>query len=226
MEPSGQRCAHVSRCVACRTSHSDGLSLLKHPFERAGCGGRGRDVSRKRFAHYASWLQLIPGLDGSLSRQKVSTMASEQSALRPLTLPSLPPDFAHLSNLKLQLSQTQQAVEGYAQLRKKLETFTDEPAWEAYVRCLSSSSLGRQIDIRFNSFYRSRSALSPTSLDSSFTPTTLRKRLRRKRRQDRVSREEKREVRTQVRADGFCEAQSRQEKRQRGCRKVSRPFLG
>ncbi|BGO90478.1 hypothetical protein NBRC10512_006744 [Rhodotorula toruloides] len=60
-------------------------------------------------------------------------MASEQSALRPLTLPSLPPDFAHLSNLKLQLSQTQQAVEGYAQLRKKLETFTDEPAWEAYI---------------------------------------------------------------------------------------------
>ncbi|BGP30943.1 uri1, prefoldin-like chaperone [Rhodotorula toruloides] len=60
-------------------------------------------------------------------------MASEQSALRPLTLPSLPPDFAHLSNLKQQLSQTQQAIEGYAQLRRKLATFTDEPTWDAYI---------------------------------------------------------------------------------------------
>ncbi|BGP23623.1 uri1, prefoldin-like chaperone [Rhodotorula toruloides] len=60
-------------------------------------------------------------------------MASEQSALRPLTLPSLPPDVAHLSGLKLQLSQMQQAIEGFAQLRRKLETFTDEPTWNAYI---------------------------------------------------------------------------------------------
>lgn len=60
-------------------------------------------------------------------------MASEQSALRPLTLPSLPPDVAHLSDLKFQLAQTQQAIEGYTGLRTRLETFTDEPTWNAYV---------------------------------------------------------------------------------------------
>ncbi|GAA6052014.1 hypothetical protein JCM3770_002321 [Rhodotorula araucariae] len=54
-------------------------------------------------------------------------------ALRPLTLPSLSPELSRLSLLKAQLAAAEQDIEGYARLETKLATFTDEPAWNAFI---------------------------------------------------------------------------------------------
>lgn len=61
-------------------------------------------------------------------------MESVDAALHPLTLPTLPHDLALLSDLKLQLATARQEIHGYARLEGKLESFTDEPVWDAYVR--------------------------------------------------------------------------------------------
>ncbi|GAA6008514.1 hypothetical protein JCM10207_007139 [Rhodosporidiobolus poonsookiae] len=63
----------------------------------------------------------------------MATAATPDAALRPLTLPSLPPDLAHLSTLKQHLHHLRQDIHAYAQLQTKLETFTDEPTWDAYI---------------------------------------------------------------------------------------------
>ena len=61
------------------------------------------------------------------------------SALRPLTLRSLPPHLAEISSLKARLAQSQLALERYAQLESKLGTFTDEPVWNAWVSQVPSN---------------------------------------------------------------------------------------
>ncbi|POY76868.1 hypothetical protein BMF94_0120 [Rhodotorula taiwanensis] len=60
-------------------------------------------------------------------------MESVDAALHPLTLPTLPHDLALLSDLKLQLATARQEIHGYARLEGKLESFTDEPVWDAYI---------------------------------------------------------------------------------------------
>ncbi|GAA5961414.1 hypothetical protein JCM8115_003440 [Rhodotorula mucilaginosa] len=60
-------------------------------------------------------------------------MDSSSSALRPLTLRSLPPQLAEISSLKARLAQSQSALERYAQLQEKLATFADEPVWNAWI---------------------------------------------------------------------------------------------
>ncbi|GAA6020022.1 hypothetical protein JCM8202_004957 [Rhodotorula sphaerocarpa] len=56
-----------------------------------------------------------------------------RETLRPLTLPTLPPDLAHLSHLKQQLARAHQHRNGYAALQGKLENLTDEPRWSAWI---------------------------------------------------------------------------------------------
>jgi len=56
------------------------------------------------------------------------------SNLRPLTLPSLSPTLTKLSQLKSTLIALDQQRLQYIKLTNKLETFTDEPTWDAYVR--------------------------------------------------------------------------------------------
>lgn len=70
---------------------------------------------------------------------RTGSMADTDSALRPITLPSLPPSLVHLSKLKQQLQQLQQQVVVYEQLQTKLLTITDEPSWDALVCTLPSS---------------------------------------------------------------------------------------
>ncbi|GAA5869786.1 hypothetical protein JCM16303_001792 [Sporobolomyces ruberrimus] len=53
--------------------------------------------------------------------------------LRPLTLPSLSPSLTRLSNLKSEISFLHSKVDQYSKLAHKLETFSDEPTWNAYV---------------------------------------------------------------------------------------------
>ncbi|GAA6009215.1 hypothetical protein JCM11491_004230 [Sporobolomyces phaffii] len=60
-------------------------------------------------------------------------MTTSDSNLRPLTLPSLSPSLARLSALKSRISALEAQVEQYARLAAKLETFTDEPTWNAYI---------------------------------------------------------------------------------------------
>lgn len=60
-------------------------------------------------------------------------MSDSDSALRPITLPSLPPDLVHLSSLKQQLQHTKQQIKAHEQLQTKLSDITDEPSWEALV---------------------------------------------------------------------------------------------
>ncbi|GAA5911426.1 hypothetical protein JCM8208_005057 [Rhodotorula glutinis] len=54
-------------------------------------------------------------------------------ALRPLTLPSLSPPLAHLQQLRVQLAQAHERIQGYRHLDHKLATFTDQPTWNAYI---------------------------------------------------------------------------------------------
>lgn len=63
-----------------------------------------------------------------------------RESLRPLTLPTLPPDLAHLSHLKQQLARAHQHRNGYAALQGKLENLTDEPRWNAWVSTALSVS--------------------------------------------------------------------------------------
>ncbi|GAA5858430.1 hypothetical protein JCM1840_001201 [Sporobolomyces johnsonii] len=60
-------------------------------------------------------------------------MQQPTAALRPLTLPSLPPDLSRLSELKAQLAQLHSDVERYQALERKLDGFTDQPTWNAYI---------------------------------------------------------------------------------------------
>jgi hypothetical protein len=59
--------------------------------------------------------------------------AMSDSNLRPLTLPSLSPTLTRLSALKSQITLLHSQVDQYSKLALKLETFTDEPTWNAYV---------------------------------------------------------------------------------------------
>ncbi|GAA6027933.1 hypothetical protein JCM8097_001788 [Rhodosporidiobolus ruineniae] len=60
-------------------------------------------------------------------------MASTDPALRPLTLPSLPPDLSTLAQLKQQLAQLHTQIEGYTHIQHKLDGFTDQPTYQAYI---------------------------------------------------------------------------------------------
>ncbi|GAA6061406.1 hypothetical protein JCM10212_004464 [Sporobolomyces blumeae] len=55
------------------------------------------------------------------------------SNLRPLTLPSLSPALTRLSDLKRHLASLDLTLERYAHLSTKLDGFTDEPVWDAYI---------------------------------------------------------------------------------------------
>ncbi|GAA5880512.1 hypothetical protein JCM3774_000633 [Rhodotorula dairenensis] len=59
--------------------------------------------------------------------------AAPDAALRPLTLRSLSPELAHISSLKATLAHNRQLIHGYARLQGKLESFTDEPVWDALI---------------------------------------------------------------------------------------------
>ncbi|BGP38845.1 hypothetical protein JCM10449v2_002783 [Rhodotorula kratochvilovae] len=60
-------------------------------------------------------------------------MDPTQQALRPLTLPSLSPELSRLSHLKAELASAEHEIEGYQKVQSKLETFTDEPTWNAFI---------------------------------------------------------------------------------------------
>ncbi|GAA5984962.1 hypothetical protein JCM5350_000080 [Sporobolomyces pararoseus] len=53
--------------------------------------------------------------------------------LRPLTLPSLSPTLTKLSALKSEILLLKNKVDQFSKLSNKLETFTDEPTWNAYI---------------------------------------------------------------------------------------------
>ncbi|GAA5950076.1 hypothetical protein JCM3765_004185 [Sporobolomyces pararoseus] len=53
--------------------------------------------------------------------------------LRPLTLPSLSPTLTKLSGLKSEILLLKTKVDQFSKLSNKLETFTDEPTWNAYI---------------------------------------------------------------------------------------------
>ncbi|GAA5950122.1 hypothetical protein JCM21900_004603 [Sporobolomyces salmonicolor] len=60
-------------------------------------------------------------------------MEQRNAALRPLTLPSLPPDLSRLSEFKAQLAQLHSDIQRYEALERKLDGFTDQPTWNAYI---------------------------------------------------------------------------------------------
>ncbi|GAA5982335.1 hypothetical protein JCM11641_002015 [Rhodosporidiobolus odoratus] len=60
-------------------------------------------------------------------------MADPNPCLRPLTLPSLPPAPAQLSNLKQQLAFLKAQSDQLHTLHNKLQGFTDEPVWDAFI---------------------------------------------------------------------------------------------
>ncbi|GAA5861382.1 hypothetical protein JCM8547_006112 [Rhodosporidiobolus lusitaniae] len=60
-------------------------------------------------------------------------MTTSNPALRPITLPSLPADLSHLAQLKQRLVQANRDIQGYKQLQDKLQGFTDEPTWDAFI---------------------------------------------------------------------------------------------
>ncbi|GAA5838366.1 hypothetical protein JCM3766R1_005527 [Sporobolomyces carnicolor] len=55
------------------------------------------------------------------------------SNLRPLTLPSLSPALTRLSALKAQITSLHSQVDQFSKLADRLESFTDEPSWNAYI---------------------------------------------------------------------------------------------
>ncbi|GJN87626.1 hypothetical protein Rhopal_000581-T1 [Rhodotorula paludigena] len=63
----------------------------------------------------------------------MSSAEAHTAALRPLTLPSLSPQLALVSTLKTQLATLHADRERHRQLETKLDTFTDEPTWNAFI---------------------------------------------------------------------------------------------
>ncbi|GAA5932411.1 uncharacterized protein JCM15063_001216 [Sporobolomyces koalae] len=53
--------------------------------------------------------------------------------LRPVTLPSLSPTLTRLAQLKSEVANLHSQVDRFQKLAIKLETFTDEPTWDAYI---------------------------------------------------------------------------------------------
>ena len=81
-----------------------------------------------------SWTKLKDEADGALSSCAHTTPPDmSDSNLRPLTLPSLSPALTRLSALKAQITSLHSQVDQFSKLADRLESFTDEPSWNAYV---------------------------------------------------------------------------------------------